>query len=98
MKEKLGDWFKKKMATLSLAMMNVEQSALAQRSNELDNKSGHQYSVGQGTLADSLTRGIITEEVKRLRWRMYKVIDEVNTRERNKTRKGNPLLKIKTDE
>src|ERR1035437_5380178 len=108
----LNKWMKRKMAMLSLAMAGVEKNALGQNKEQMDTPVNQERRHTQGTLADSLKQGIITEEVMNLRWRTYKILqategvtaeivgyDENNmpiTRVR-KTDKKRGLDKIKTD-
>lgn len=66
-------WLTKKAATVALAMANVEKNALAQNGQTPDTDVNQERRHTQGQLMDSLIRGEITEEVKNLRWRMYKV-------------------------
>lgn len=60
----------------ALATSSVEKNALSQDGGkEITNTSQIQRHK-QGTLSDALIRGELTQEVKDLRWRMYKVADE----------------------
>lgn len=70
----LGNWLKKKAAMLSLAMAKVEETTLTQGGTAVESSVGSYQRVNQGRLSDSLQRGEITQEVKELRWRMYKII------------------------
>ncbi len=67
-------WFKKKIAMLSLAMANVEKNTFGQEGNSLDSNISQERRHNQGTLADSLKQGEITQEVMDLRWRTYKIL------------------------
>ena len=70
----IGNWIKKKLATVALAMAKVEESTLTQTGQGVDGGIGSHQRINQGRLSDSLQRGEITQEVKELRWRMYKII------------------------
>lgn len=75
MMKKITNWFKRQMAALALATASVERDTLNQKSKELEGIIGHEQRYNQGTLADALDRGEITQEVKELRWRMFKVLE-----------------------
>jgi len=75
MMKKITNWFKRQMAALALATASVERDTLNQTSKELEGIIGHEQKYNQGTLADALDRGEITQEVKELRWRMFKVLE-----------------------
>lgn len=70
----LGKWIKRRMAILSLAMAGVEKNALSQNNNGLESSVNQERRHTEGTLADSLKQGKITQEVMDLRWRTYKVL------------------------
>jgi hypothetical protein len=70
------DKFKRKMAMLSLALSKVEKSSLNKESGGFDSESLLSQTMNQGTMADALLKGEITTEVKDLRWRTYKVLNE----------------------
>ncbi len=73
--EKVSKWFKRQMAALAMATANVEKNALGQESVDLGNDTGTHQRHNQGSLMDALERGEITQEVKELRWRMFKVLE-----------------------
>lgn len=73
--EKVKNWFRRQAAALALATASVEKDVLGQSSEELEGTIGHEQRHNQGTLADALDRGEITQEVKELRWRMFKVLE-----------------------
>jgi len=85
----IKQWFRNKIAALSIALSNVEKNFLSQKSSEDTDELKKEQRHLQGTLADSLVRGEVTQEVKNLRWRIYKII---------KKTKGVKLLYDKTDE
>lgn len=70
----IGEFLKRKMALISLAMAGVEKNALSQKGEGLDNNITQERRHTQGQLMDSLKQGEITQEVMNLRWRMYKII------------------------
>jgi len=72
----LGEWIKKKMAMVIFATSSVEKNIMSQDGGVDVGSTNQVQRHRQGTLADALTRGEITQEVKELRWRMYKVLDE----------------------
>lgn len=69
------NWVRSKLATLALATASVEKDMFKQTSVELEGSIGYVQRHNQGTLADSLNRGEITQEVKELRWRLFKVLE-----------------------
>ena len=77
----LQEWFRNQIAGLSLAFSNVEKNLLNQEGKSLSEStdSKQEQRVQQGTLADSLLRGEITQEVKDLRWRTYKVLKAMDS-------------------
>ena len=97
----MSKWIKKQMTALMMATANVEKKHLGQKSKELDESISMNQGVNQGTLADSLINGEITEEVKALRWRMYKVEQEAKGRKVKLSgydSLGNPILEnVKVD-
>jgi hypothetical protein len=94
---KIKNYINKKIAILSLAMANVEKNALSQKSDNLKNNTNHEVSINQGTLLQALIRGEITQEVKELRWRMYK-IDEASKKLKSKVigldEYGNDIIQV----
>ena len=71
---KMGTWFKRRLATLSLAMANVEKNALTQTGEGLSSDVTQTRRMTQGQLADSLKHGEVTQEVLNLKWRTYKIL------------------------
>lgn len=73
----LGRWLKKKVGAIALATGSVEKAALGQDGGtELGANSSQHQRHRQGSLADALQQGEVTQEVQELRWRMYKVLEE----------------------
>jgi hypothetical protein len=68
-------WFKNKIAALTFAFSNVERNVLNQDGTAADNGTNQERRHLQGTLADSLVHGEVTQEVKNLRWRTYKILN-----------------------
>lgn len=71
----LKKWFKNQVIALTMSMTNVEKNMLGQGggSQLSEDVTAKHLRHMQGTLLDALMRGEITQEVKDLRWRMYKV-------------------------
>jgi len=67
----ISKWVKNKMVALSLAMASVEKEVLSQDTEAI----GLVQNKNKGTLADDLINGKKTQEVTRLRARMYKVME-----------------------
>lgn len=72
---KINDWIRKNFAALALATSSVEKDILGQSSQELEGGVGQHQRLSQGTLMDALIQGEITQEVKDLRWRTFKVLE-----------------------
>lgn len=72
---KISKWLSRQIGSLMLATAKVEQNALSQEGQALGTESSKFQRHTQGTLADDLVNGVITQEVKDLRWRMYKVLE-----------------------
>jgi hypothetical protein len=72
----IGKWIKQKAAAVALSTARVEEDILSQSGQELDGGVGQVQRLNQGRLSDALKRGELTQEVKDLRWRMYKVLNE----------------------
>jgi hypothetical protein len=70
----ISNWLKNKIAALSIALSNVEKNTFSQskESSIEDTQKIQRYQ--QGTLSDALLHGEITQEVKNLRWRTYKIL------------------------
>jgi len=71
---KVNNWLKRQIAALSISFSNVEKNLLNQEGKPLDDGTRQQTRHLQGTLADSLVHGEVTQEVKNLRWRTYKIL------------------------
>jgi hypothetical protein len=72
----LSDWLKKQATAVAIALSSVEKNALGQQGKNLEDVDGQHQRLKQGTLSDDLTRGELTQQVKELRWRTYKVLQE----------------------
>jgi len=75
----LKSWLNKKMAIISLAMASVEKNSLSQLGDSTQAVTIKVKRNNQGTLADSLKQGEITQEVLDMRWRTYKVLRETES-------------------
>ena len=71
---KLLKWFNRKMSNLMFSLSKVEQENLTQGGISYESDSGQYQRINQGRLSDSLLNAEVTQEVKELRWRMYKVL------------------------
>ena len=71
---KLSEWLRNKVAALSIALSNVEKNTFSQTKDSFVQDTHHVQRHQQGTLADSLVHGEVTQEVKNLRWRTYKIL------------------------
>jgi hypothetical protein len=68
-------WLHSQMLALMLALANVERNALKQRGGSLSDDIGQEQQVNQNQFILDLMQGRVTQEVKNLRWRMYKILD-----------------------
>lgn len=76
----VGKWLKNKIAAMMIATSSVEKNALGQGGDDLSEQTKQYRRVSQGRLSDDLLRGELTQQVKELRWRMYKIVDEAQKR------------------
>ena len=60
----LSKWIRRQVGYISLAMAGVEKNALSQNSQQLTAPVTQERRHSQGTLADSLLNGVITQEVE----------------------------------
>lgn len=75
MLKKMINWIKRQAAALTLAMASVEKNALSQSGKDFDLNEREEQTHKKGTLEYALIQGEVTQEVRDLRWRMYKVLD-----------------------
>jgi hypothetical protein len=68
-------WLHSQLLALMLALANVERNALKQRGGSLSDDIGQEQQVNQNQFILDLMQGRVTQEVKNLRWRMYKILD-----------------------
>jgi len=68
----MSNWIKKQITNLAIAMSNVEKNTLGQELIEGGVETGKHQRLNQNSVMDALLRGEITEEVEKLRWRIYK--------------------------
>lgn len=73
---KIKEWLTGKAATISLAVANVEKTALNQTGELVSTDITQAQKHTQGQVIDSLINGVITQEVQDLRWRTYKILQE----------------------
>ena len=59
----IKNWLTKKAGTITMALSNVEKSALNQTGELMSSDIGHAQRHTQGQVADSLINGEITQEV-----------------------------------
>lgn len=71
---RISNWLKNKIAVLSIAFSNVEKNVFSQKKDSIVEDTTHTQRHLQGTLADALLRGEMNQEVKNLRWRIYKIL------------------------
>jgi hypothetical protein len=72
------EWLRSKAASLFISLSNVEKNTITQASDQVSNDTHYTRRNTQGTLADALINGEITQEVEALRWRTYKILNQVS--------------------
>jgi hypothetical protein len=68
----MSNWIKKQITNIVIAMGNTEKNAFGQEGIEISVDTAKHQRLNQNSVMDALLRGEITEEVEKLRWRMYK--------------------------
>ena len=71
---RIKKWFKNQMAAAAIAISSVEKNVFNQQGTNLGLDTKQEQKHEEGTLAYNLKQGEVTQEVKDLRWRMYKVL------------------------
>ena len=96
----LKKWFKNQVIALTMSMTNVEKNMLGQGggSQLSEDVTAKHLRHMQGTLLDALMRGEVTQEVKDLRWRMYKVDQAASNMKAKFVRKNNEMVYMGTEE
>lgn len=74
----MSNWLKKQLTNIAIAIANVEKNSLSQLGDELSSNTPVTQNKNQNSIMNSLLRGEITEEVEKLRWRMYSVSSQIN--------------------
>jgi hypothetical protein len=70
-------WIKKQITNLALALSNVEKNTLGQEQIDGGVETSKHQRLNQNSVMDALLRGEITEEVEKLRWRIYKTMSSM---------------------
>jgi hypothetical protein len=78
MLNKLKKWLTNKAASVFISLSNVEKNTITKISDQVSNDTHYTRRNTQGTLADSLINGEVTQEVQNLRWRTYKILNQVS--------------------
>lgn len=110
----INKWIKKQITAAAVALSNVEKSSFSQQTKSFDSDNKHEKRYENETLALNLKNGEVTQEVKNLRWRMYKILKAseglqlkaesmnsdgtFNFKAINSENQNNLLKKIKIDE
>lgn len=93
----MSNWIKKQMVNMAIAMGNVEKNTLGQEAIDGGIETGKHQKLNQNSVMDALLRGEITEEVEKLRWRMYKTSSAMKNfglKVIGYDSDGNPITKI----
>ena len=70
-------WIKKQITNIALAMGNIEKNTLGQENIDGGIETSKHQRLNQNSVMDALLRGEITEEVEKLRWRIYKTMSSM---------------------
>lgn len=70
-------WIKKQIANIALAIGNIEKNTLGQENIDGGIETGKHQRLNQNSVMDALLRGEVTEEVEKLRWRIYKTMSSM---------------------
>lgn len=68
----MSNWIKRQITNVAIAMGNVEKNTFSQEGIDISIDTAKHHRLNQSSVMDALLRGEITEEVEKLRWRMYK--------------------------
>ncbi len=74
----LRNYFRNKIMAISVAFSSTEKNLFSQEGKSLEEETKQEQRRFQGTVLDSLVHGELTQEVKNLRWRTYKVLREMD--------------------
>ena len=74
----IKEWLRSKVASVFISLSNVEKNTITQGSDQVSNDTHYTRRNTQGTLADSLINGEVTQEVQNLVWRTYKILNQVS--------------------
>jgi len=74
----IKEWLRSKVASVFISLSNVEKNTITQGSDQVSNDTHYTRRNTQGTLADSLINGEVTQEVQNLRWRTYNILNQVS--------------------
>jgi len=75
--KKIMSWIKKQITNIVLAIGNVEKNTLNQENIDGSIETGKHQRLNQNSVMDALLRGEVTEEVEKLRWRIYKTMSNI---------------------
>jgi len=93
----MSKWFKKQITNVALSLGNFEKNTFGQESIDGGTETGKHQRLNQNSVMDALLRGEITEDVEKLRWRIYKTssaMKNYGTKVVGYTIDGHPITKI----
>lgn len=73
----MSNWIKKQITNIAIAIGNTEKNTLGQENIEGGFETAKHQRLNQNSVMDALLRGEITEEVEKLRWRIYKTSSSI---------------------
>jgi hypothetical protein len=73
----MNNWLKKHLTNIAIAIGNVEKNTLSQENIDGGIETSKHQRLNQNSVMDALLRGEITEEVEKLRWRIYKTMSSM---------------------
>jgi len=74
----MNKWLKKQALALMLSTAKVQETVLSQKNNKVDDDLKQETNKDVGSLLHGLKNNIINEEVINLRWRTYKVLNNID--------------------
>lgn len=95
---RLKQWLKNQAAAIAFSISSVEKNTFGQKGEQVANETTTTAEKGLGTLAHALKNKVVSQEVKNLRWRTYKVLaasDGLVSKFVGYDADGNPVMETK---
>ena len=91
------NWLYSQILAIMVALSNVERNTLKQSGGSLSDDANQEQQINQNQFILDLIQGRVTQEVKNLRWRMYKILDYLNEKQKIEVRKFIKQLKKESE-